>query len=126
MPSAQISRYTAHVGRLGQLGSDRMLVLRHHILDDDSNAVETTSEIYFADRFEQSSDGFSTDGASTTVRAHLPAEDFSIWLDLLRNEAPVFLHWSVSDQPGTPEGDGIIHLATGPEPTGEGPVDLSP
>lgn len=126
MPSAQISKYTAHVGRLGGLGSDRLLVLRHHVLDANSEAVETTSEIYFADRFGQSSSGFSTEGSDTTVRAHLPADDYSVWLDLLRNESPVFLHWSASDEPGTSEADGIIHLATGPEPTGEGPVDFSP
>ncbi len=126
MPSAQISSYTAHVGRLGPLGSDRLLVLRHHVMHANNEPAETTSEIYFADRFGTSNTGFTTVGADDTVRAHLPADDFATWLDLLRHEAPVYLHWTKSDVAGASENDGIIHLATGPEPTGEGPVDLSP
>lgn len=125
MPSAQVSSYTAHVGRLGPLGQDRLLVLRHTLLDA-TDPAETTSEIYFADRFGDTEMGFSTLGGDDTVRAHLPASDYATWLDLLRHEAPVFVHWTVAEVPGTPEADGIIHLATGPEPTGEGPVDLSP
>ena len=124
MPSAQISSYTAHVGRLGQLGSDRLLVLRHAVVVDDET-VEASSEIYFADRFDRSETGFSTLGAATHVRAHLPAEDYAIWLDLLRHEAPMYLHWTIADEADTPESEGIIHLATGPEPPGEGPVDHS-
>jgi hypothetical protein len=125
MPSAQISSYTAHVGRLGPLGTDRLLILTHDILDADDHPVKRTSEVYFSDRFAASTGGFNTEGGQLRVRAHLPAEDFALWLDLLRNEAPVYLHWSVSDEPGAAESDGIIHLATGPEPTGEGPVDHS-
>ena len=125
MPSAQVSSYTAHVGRLGELGSDRLLVLLHHVLSADNEPIETMSEIYFADRFGESSGGFTTLGGIESVRAHLPTEDYMVWLDLLRNEQPVYLHWSVSED-GSSEADGIIHLATGPEPTGEGPVDLTP
>ena len=125
MPSAQISSYTAHVGRLGELGTDRLLILSHTSLDADSKQVDATSEIYFSDRFGTSPSGFTTLGDSTTVRAHLPVDDFALWLDLLRHEAPVYLHWTPSDEPGVPESGGIIHLATGPEPTGEGPVDFS-
>ncbi len=125
MPSAQVSSYTAHVGRLGELGTDRLLILRHHVIVEGSTPVETTSEIFFADRFGDSAAGFNTVGAADAVRAHLPVADFALWIDLLRNEAPVYVHWTIGDEPGTPERDGIIHLATGPEPTGEGPADYS-
>ena len=125
MPSATILSYTAHVGRLGPLGTDRLLVLSHKLLEGGSNSAEIRSEIYFSDRFGEQEGGFNTLGASDSVRAHLPAEDYEIWLDLLRHESPVYLHWTTSDVPGTPETDGIIHLGTGPEPIGEGPVDFS-
>lgn len=124
MPSAQISSYTAHVGRLGPLGTDRLIVLSHQIVGD-SAGTEERSEIYFSDRFGEQEAGFHTLGADTNVRAHLPADDYVLWVDLLRHEAPVYVHWTKSDVPGTPEIDGIIHLATGPEPIGEGPVDFS-
>ncbi len=129
MPSALISSYTAHVGRLGPLGTDRLLVLSHIVLDGDTmvaGGAESRSEIYFSDRFGEQDGGFNTLGGTDSVRAHLPADDYAIWLDLLRNEPPVYVHWTGSDQAGVPETDGIVHLATGPEPTGEGPVDLSP
>ncbi len=125
MPSAQISSYTAHVGRLGPLGSDRLLVLSHKLLGDESDAGERRSEVYFADRFGEQEAGFNTLGSADSVRAHLPAADYAVWLDLLRHESPMYLHWSISDVAGATEIDGIIHLATGPEPTGEGPVDFS-
>jgi len=125
MPSAQILSYTAHVGRLGPLGTDRLLVLSHKLLDGGNDSEEARSEIYFSDRFGDQEGGFNTLGSSDRVRAHLPAEDYAIWLDLLRHEAPVYVHWTPSDVPGEPETDGIIHLATGPEPIGEGPVDFS-
>jgi len=86
---------------------------------------EATSEIYFADRFGATNVGFTTLGAQTHVRAHLPSDDYAVWLDLLRHEAPVYLHWTVAGQASAAESDGIIHLATGPEPPGEGPVDYS-
>lgn len=124
MPSALISSYTVHVGRLGPLGSDRLIVLSHKLLGNE-NADETRSEIYFADRFGQHPGGFNTLGGPDSVRAHMPADDYAIWLDLLRHEAPIYVHWTESDMAGEPETDGIIHLATGPEPTGEGPVDFS-
>lgn len=124
MPSALISSYTAHVGRLGPLGSDRLIVLSHKLVGSSADA-EDSSEIYFADRFGDQEGGFHTQGAPDNVRAHLPAADYSVWLDLLRHEAPMYLHWTTSDVPGTTESDGIIHLATGPEPIGEGPVDFS-
>jgi len=126
MPSAQILSYTAHVGRLGPLGTDRLLVLSHKLLDATGDAADTRSEIYFSDRFGEQEGGFNTLGDAATVRAHLPAEDYAIWLDLLRHEAPVYVHWTTSDVPGVPETDGIIHLGSGPEPIGEGPVDFSP
>lgn len=126
MPSAQVHSYTAHIGRLGPLGTDRLIVLTHNLVGGTSGGDRATSEIYFSDRFGESNDGFNTMGEADTVRAHLPADDFPLWLDLLRNEDPVFVHWTESEQAGTPEGDGIIHLATGPEPTGEGPADFTP
>lgn len=126
MPSAQILSYTAHVGRLGPLGTDRLLVLSHKVLGTDAPAEENRSEIYFSDRFGTQEAGFNTLGGADAVRAHLPEADYAIWLDLLRHESPVYLHWTPSDTPGTVETDGIIHLATGPEPTGEGPVDFTP
>lgn len=124
MPSAHISSYTAHIGRLGPLGSDRLIVLSHKLVAEGA-PDEHRSEIYFADRFGEQEGGFHTTGAPDNVRAHLPAADYTAWIDLLRNESPVYLHWTTSDVPGTSETDGIIHLATGPEPTGEGPVDFS-
>lgn len=125
MPSAHIASYTAHVGRLGELGADRLIVISHTMLAGDE-PVQGASEIYFADRFGQSEIGYSTLGRADQVRAHLPAADYEAWVDLLRHEDPVYLHWSISDDPDRADTDGIIHLATGPEPTGEGPVDLSP
>lgn len=127
MPSAHVSSYTVHVGRLGALGPDRLIVLSHTVLDQGATALtpETRSEIYFADRFGAHETGFHTVGSPASVRAHLPAGEYHTWLDLLRHEAPVYLHWSTSDVPGAAESDGIIHLATGPEPIGEGPVDFS-
>lgn len=123
MPSAQVSSYTAHVGRLGALGPDRLLVLSH-VLIRENTAVEGASEIYFADRFGESENGYSTIGEPERVQAHLPAADYDAWLDLLRHEAPVYLHWTVGAD-ATADGGGIIHLATGPEPPGEGPTDYS-
>jgi len=56
----------------------------------------------------------------------MPTADYAVWLDLLRHEAPVYVHWTSSEAAGESDSDGIIHLATGPEPPGEGPTDLSP
>lgn len=123
MPSAQVSSYTAHVGRLGSLGTDRLLVLSHTLVSAGGAGPEASSEIYFSDRFGNSTHGFNTVGDHDSVRAHLPVDDYGIWLDLLRNESPVYLHWSVAEVAGEPEPEGIVHLATGPEPTGEGPGD---
>lgn len=125
MPSAKVHSYTAHVGLLGQLGSDRLIVIRHQV-GEGAKPSEAVSEIYFADRFGASTSGYTTLGSAQSVRAHLPADGYADWIDLLRHEDPVFLHWSEADTPGEPEADGIIHLSTGPEPTGEGPVDMSP
>lgn len=125
MPSAQVHSYTAHVGLLGQLGSDRLIVIRHQMGGGES-ANEALSEIYFADRFAESGHGNTTLGSAENVRAHLPADGYADWIDLLRHEDPVFLHWTEAATPGSPEQDGIIHLSTGPEPTGEGPTDMSP
>ncbi len=125
MPSALISSYTVHVGRLGPLGTDRLIVLSHRLLAAQSNDTERRSEIYFSDRFGEQGAGFNTLGSADSVRAHLPSEEYGVWLDLLRHEAPMYLHWTPSDVPGQTETDGIIHLSTGPEPTGEGPVDFS-
>lgn len=125
MPSAHIANYTAHVGRLGELGSDRLIVVTHTLVAGD-DPQQAASEIYFADRFGESQVGYSTLGTANRVRAHLPAADYAAWIDLLRHEDPVYLHWSVAEDPERADPEGIIHLATGPEPTGEGPVDLSP
>jgi hypothetical protein len=124
MPSAQVSSYTAHVGRLGSLGTDRLLVLAHTLVSAGESGATANSEIYFSDRFGASMHGFNTVGDHDRVRAHLPVDDYGIWLDLLRHESPVYLHWSVAEVPGAPDPDGIVHLATGPEPTGEGPIDF--
>ena len=76
MPSAHVSSYTVHVGRLGALGPDRLIVLSHTVLADGATATtpETRSEIYFADRFGAHENGFHTVGSPTSVRAHLPAD----------------------------------------------------
>jgi len=121
MPSAEVVSYTAHAGRLGSLGSERLLVLRHHHRGASVNELtQGSSEIYFADRFAP-----STFGNEEDVRAHLPMSDYDAWLDLLRHEDPVYIHWSESDS-GEPDSDGLVHLSTGPEPPGEGPRDYSP
>ena len=122
MPSAQVTSYTAHVGRLGELGEDRLIVLSHVVVDGETR-IEGSSEIYFADRFEDN--GFSTLGAADLVRAHLPSGMYVEWIDLLRHEAPVYLHWTHAEQAGERDSQGIIHLSTGPEPPGEGPTDHS-
>ena len=126
MPSAEITAYTAQTGRLGQLGTEQFLVLRHRVHAEGGGTSEATSEVYFADRFGMSGNGYTTLGTNEQVRAHLPAADYTSWLDLLRNEDPVFLHWTQAETDGEPDPNGIIHLATGPEPPGEGPIDLSP
>lgn len=124
MGSAEIMKYTLHTGRLGSLGSEKFIVLRHGRRDESGSEVHHTSQIYFADRFaDGGNEGIIDNGE--TVQAYLPTDEYLIWVDMLRHEDPVFLHWS-SDTPGAIDTDGILHLATGPEPTGEGPVDLSP
>lgn len=124
MGSAEISKYTVHVGRLGALGVDRFVVLRHGRRSESGAEVHASSEIYFSDRFGAGGNEGLVDSGDA-VQAYLPAGELSAWIDILRHEDPVYLHWS-SDTPGEFDPDGIIHLATGPEPTGEGPIDLSP
>lgn len=132
MPSAEVISYTAHTGYLGRLGTEKFLVIRHKVAADTTNdgvvdsAVEGTSEIYFADRFGEGERTFATNGNDTSVRGHLPAHEYVHWIDLLRHEDPVFLHWTHSSELGQPDADGMLHLSTGPEPPGEGPIDLSP
>lgn len=133
MPSAEIISYTAHTGYLGRLGPEKFIVLQHKVrADDTADAVdpnafsEATSEVYFADRFGHGDSEFSTDGTEGSVRGHLPASEYRHWIDLLRHEDPVFLHWSTSDNGESPDPGGLLHLSTGPEPPGEGPIDLSP
>lgn len=125
MPSAEITAYTVQTGRLGQLGTEKIVILRHQNHGADGETVEADSEIYFADRFASSSHGYVTTGSSASVSAYLPEAEYLHWIDLLRYEDPVFLHWTESAD-GQADPDGIIHLATGPEPTGEGPIDLTP
>lgn len=123
MGSAEIVDYTLNTGRLGQLGVEKFIVVRHGNRDGEAE-VQGSSEVYFADRFEASgSYGLVDHGRS--VRAYLPTSEYASWVDILRHEKPVYLHWS-SDKPGDHDAEGIIHLGTGPEPAGEGPVDMSP
>jgi len=124
MPSVEITSYTAHTGRLGLLGSERILAVRHERQGPDGTPESATSEVYFADRFETGG-GFGVINNGPSMRAHLPLHDYEIWLDLLRHEAPIFLHWS-SEVVGEADTEAILHLSTGPEPPGEGPVDASP
>lgn len=124
MSSVEIVSYTAHVGRLGMLGSERLMALHHQNQAEDGTVVSGTSEIYFSDRFATGG-GFNVVNHESHIRAHLPMADYETWLDLVRHEAPVFLHWT-SDVIGEPDGDGVVHLSTGPEPLGEGPTDQSP
>lgn len=123
VPSAEILSYTAHTGRLGELGPEKVVLLRHRLRDGGGQAVEGTSEIYFSDRFAAHG-GYTVTAGETHTRAHLPEDEYRHWIDLLRHEDPVYLHWFADN--GEPDTGGIIHLATGPEPPGEGPVDLSP
>lgn len=126
MPSAEIMTYTAHTGRLGALGTEKLIVLQHRMRDAQGDPTESTSEVYFADRFADSTTGFSVLGSKAKVRAHLPSTEYVHWIDLLRHEDPVFLHWTEAESEELPDPDGFIHLATGPEPPGEGPIDLTP
>lgn len=128
MPSAEIISYTAHTGYLGRLGTEKFIVVQHRMASAESGAepVEATSEIYFADRFGESDREFTTMGSATSVRGHLPASEYVHWIDLMRHEDPVYLHWSATGDTDTQDPDGLLHLSTGPEPPGEGPIDLSP
>ncbi|MCB0996105.1 MAG: hypothetical protein KDB21_13490 [Acidimicrobiales bacterium] len=122
MPTARITSYTAHIGRLGELGTEKLIVCTHAYTDGASE-VAGSSELWFADRFA-SAGGFTTTGSVSSVRAFLPASEYVHFLDLLRHEDPVYLHWSPTEDEQDP--DGFVHLSTGPEPPGEGPIDLSP
>lgn len=126
MPSAEIISYTAHTGRLGQLGSEKFIVLHHKVHAPDGGTAEANSEIYFADRFGASTVGFGALGTSIGVTGYLPEGEYVHWIDLLRYEDPIFLHWSEAEVPGEHDTDSILHLSTGPEPPGEGPIDLTP
>ena len=126
MPSAEIISYTAHTGRLGELGSEKFIVLSHKTHAPDGGTTEATSEIYFADRFGAASFGYSCIGTETNVTGYLPEAEYVHWIDLLRYEDPIFLHWSQAEVAGEADSDGILHLSTGPEPPGEGPIDLTP
>ncbi|MGK0227336.1 MAG: hypothetical protein ACI8XD_002163, partial [Thermoproteota archaeon] len=61
MLSALISNYTAHVGRLGLLDTDRLLVLSHTLVGSDVES-ELRSEIYCADRFGEQHHGLQHHG----------------------------------------------------------------
>lgn len=126
MPSAEITAYTVQTGRLGQLGTEKFIVLRHQAHAEGGGTTEADSNIYFADRFADSSHGYVTVGTDEQVTAYLPEAEYPHWIDLLRYEDPMFLHWTLAEVPGEADPDGIIHLATGPEPPGEGPIDLTP
>lgn len=128
MPSAEIIDYTAHTGLLGSLGPECFIVLHHRSRDEGSTGktTEGTSRVFFSDRFAAATTGYATIGAAASVSAYLPAAIYAHWIDLLRYEDPVYLHWTMAEEPGQADPEGIIHLSTGPEPPGEGPVDLSP
>jgi len=125
MPSAEVISYTVQTGRLGLLGSERQLAIRHQRRGENVTVEAASSAISFSDRFGGGG-GFHTVDHGAFVRAFLPLADFPAWLDLLRNEDPVYLHWSVGAEIGEADSNGLIHLSTGPEPTGEGPTDSSP
>jgi len=122
MPTAEILSYTLHTGRLGELGMEKLIVVQHRRHANDGEHVVGASEIYFADRYALS--GYSVSGREGHARAHLPEGEYAHWVDLLRYEDPVYLHWDITE--ADPDPDGIVHLSTGPEPPGEGPVDVSP
>jgi|MEHZ01.5.fsa_nt_MEHZ011567509.1_7 hypothetical protein len=61
MPSALISSYTAHVGRQGLLGTDRLLVLWHKLVGSDVEN-ESRSEVCCADRFGEQHHGLQHRG----------------------------------------------------------------
>jgi len=53
-----------------------------------------------------------TKGATGFINCHYPPEQYSDVLDLLRNEGPVYLHFSDTREMG--------YLSTAREPVGEG------
>lgn len=121
MPSARVTSYTLNIGRLGELGTEKLIVCSHVHLHD-GVAVDGASELWFADRYDRS--GYSTTGTASSVRALLPASEYVHFVDILRHEDPVYLHWIPTEREQDP--DGFVHLSTGPEPPGEGPVDFTP
>ena len=123
MPTVEIIAYTLHTGRLGRLGTEKLIVLRHRRALEGGVTDVASSEVYFSDRFGEHG-GFTVATNGGGMRAHLPEQEYAHWVDILRYEDPVFLHWTSEE--GVQDPDGIVHLATGPEPPGEGPTDLSP
>lgn len=123
MSSVEIVNYTVHTGRLGSLGVEQFVVLSHRRTGPEGEPLAGTSEITFSDRFGP--DGFGIIGSPDNVQAYLPASQYPIWIDLLRHEDPIFLHWT-TDIEGSHDPEGVLHLSTGPEWPGEGPIDLTP
>jgi hypothetical protein len=121
--SVEIVNYTVHAGRLGTLGAEQLVVLTHRRSGPEGEALTGVSEVTFSDRF--GAGGFGVVATDDGVQAYLPASQYAVWLDLLRHEDPIFLHWT-TDRPGEHDPDGVLHLSTGPEWPGEGPVDLTP
>lgn len=123
MPSVEVTSYTLQTGLLGRLGDEQLVLLRHARRGDQDERIEATATVTFSDRFGP--DGFGVMGATDRLQVFLPSAQYPVWVDLLRHEDPVFLHWS-SEGDGHIDPEAVVHLSTGPELTGEGPVDLTP
>ncbi|SHO56504.1 hypothetical protein VQ7734_02273 [Vibrio quintilis] len=55
-----------------------------------------------------------TKASSGFIACHYPPEDYADVIDLLRNEKPLYLHYSDTSQMG--------YFSTAPEPVGEGEI----
>ncbi len=84
--------------------------------DDEDSGPVTTALVYFV----ESPDAGEVSGG--TVSAFLPADELTLWYEVLRTEDPVWFGWSSADADGAVE---LVRLSTGQEPPGEG-LDLSP
>ncbi|HEX6119017.1 MAG TPA: hypothetical protein VFZ03_06150 [Dongiaceae bacterium] len=60
-----------------------------------------------------------------TIAGWFPAAEFSAWLDLVRNERPIWLTYQFQAEGAINGYLSYLALATGPEPIGEGPTDVS-
>ena len=125
MPTATMSieTYTVRTGRSTSTPS-AVLTLAGPVL---SHGIQNNATLYFFPSYAQFAGwglnigGLNFDGI--TVIATIPFDDFPRMYDLLRNEAPVQLHYNYGASSSTTKALTYLDLRTGNEPVGEGPED---